>query len=179
LQQVNHNIEYTIPALKTVENKHGSENENEKDGKQCQHVATNVQMLDWFKGSDKDPTEVIELVHASAHLHTGGIKLELIDDETGEMLCQVSASNDDGSGSGSGSGSGDLRYGKSSAAGDEAGFLVASKPCVWGPPPLQPPPRFQRQHKLRTVAYYNCSTEHLGVMALWLNAASVLPKRRS
>jgi hypothetical protein len=105
------------------------------------------------------------------HMHAGGLRLEMVDDESGELLCEVHAAGGSAVG---GDGSGGLLYGASSAAGDESGFLVGSAPCVWGPPPLQPPPRFQKQHRIRTTAYYNCSVEHTGVMSLWLaGAASV------
>ena len=30
-------------------------------------------------------------------------------------------------------------------------------PCVWGPPPLSPPPRIRRNEHVRTVAFYNVS----------------------
>ena len=136
-----------------------------KAGPNCEHVATNVQMLDWVQGDDGHPTDTVELVYASGHMHAGGLRLDMVDDESGELLCTVHA---DAGIAGGGDGSGGLKYGNSSSAGNEAGFLVASKPCVWGPPPLSPPPRLQRQHKIRSVAYYNCSVEHRGVMALWL-----------
>jgi hypothetical protein len=155
LELTRHQVEYDVPV---------KANTNPQE-KECQHIATNVQMLDWAKGDPGDPTETIELVYASGHMHAGGLRLEMVDDDTGELLCEVHAASGV---AGGGDGSGGLRYGNSSAAGDEAGFLVASRPCVWGPPPLLPPPILQRNHKIRTVAYYNCSVEHHGVMALWL-----------
>lgn len=121
----------------------------------CVHVATNVQPIDLTEHDD--PDELIELVHAVGHLHVGGIRLELVDELTGQIVCTATPT-----------------YGSSAAAGDEAGFLVGIQPCVWGPPPLPPPPRFKRSHPMRTIAYYNSSQPHTGVMSLWLMSAAVV-----
>jgi hypothetical protein len=146
MDESSHQTEYTVPQCADPSS-------------DCVHVATNVQPLDWFAGdSSGAPSDVLELVHAAAHLHTGGLMLELFDDETGQLLCRVKPT-----------------YGHSLTApavpGDEAGYLVGSAPCVWGPAPLKSPPRLRRDHLLRTVAYYNSTTRHDGVMALWLMAA--------
>lgn len=121
----------------------------------CVHVATNVQPLDLAEKEDAD--ELVELVHAAGHLHHGGIALELVDELTGQLVCRATPT-----------------YGASAAAGDEDGFLVGIQPCVWGPPPLPPPPRFKRSHPMRTIAYYNSSRPHTGVMSLWLMSAAVV-----
>jgi len=115
-----------------------------------------ISSLEYFDmhghGSDMpDPNEELELVHAWGHQHIGAIGLELIRESTGEVICHTRP-----------------RYGASSSVGDEAGFLTGIPPCVWGPPPLAPPPRFRRGEIVRTVARYNSSEQHHGVMSLWL-----------
>jgi len=139
------NIEYDIPKCPK-----GTPPER------CVHIATSVEPIDLPEGAD--PDELIELVHAAGHMHVGGMHMDLIDDLTGQLVCRATPT-----------------YGTSDKAGDEAGYLVGIQPCVWGPAPLQPPPRFKRSHPVRTVAYYNSTTPHTGVMSLWLMSAAVVP----
>ena len=123
----------------------------------CVHVIESIEYFD--AGSNQDPNEEFELVHAWGHQHVAGIGLELFRVSTGELLCRSHP-----------------KYGTGVQAGDEDGFVVGIPPCVWGPPPLSPPPRIRRSEHLRTVARYNASERHHGVMSLWLlTAASLKP----
>jgi len=135
------NIEYTVPQCA-----HGTPVET------CVHVATNVQMLD-AKIANQTPDAMIDLVYAAGHVHTGAIRLELIDEETNQLLCEA-----------------DLKYGSSEKAGDEKGYLVGIFPCVW---PNAAPVRMRADHLLRTVAYYNSSVQRNGVMSLWLMSGAI------
>lgn len=136
------NIEYTVPQCAP-----GTPIEK------CVHVATNVQMLAPNISRERPDAE-IDLVYAAGHVHTGAIRLELIDEETNQLLCEA-----------------DLKYGSSEKAGDEKGYLVGSFPCVW---PNATPPRMRADHRLRTVAYYNSSVQRNGVMSLWLMSGAIV-----
>jgi len=130
----------------------------------CEHMVTTVQPFDrpshhFHNASHKvDPNEILELVHAWGHQHVGALGMELYNEQTGQLLCRTKP-----------------LYGRGNVAGDEAGFLVGIPPCVWGPPPLPPPPRIRRGDLLRTVARYNSTVPRHGVMSLWLMDAARLP----
>jgi len=130
----------------------------------CEHMISSVQPfgIPLQSGGNSsehfDPDEVLELVHAWGHQHVGALGMELFNEQTGQLLCRTKP-----------------RYGTGQAAGDEAGFLVGIPPCVWGPPPLAPPPRLRRGDLLRTVARYNSSQARHGVMSLWVMDAAPLP----
>lgn len=134
------NIEYDIP--KCAE---GTPREN------CVHTASTVQTIDYIPNTTDNPDELVELIQATGHVHKAAISLDLLDERTGDVVCHVSPD-----------------YGSSDKAGDEKGFLVGIKPCKFGFPPLQPPPRFRRSDLLRSVAKYNSTEGHTGVMSLWL-----------
>jgi len=121
----------------------------------CTHVISAVESFDM--SADEDPNEEIELVHAWGHQHVAGLGLELYREATGELLCKS-----------------EPHYGSGSQAGDEAGFVVGIKPCVWGPG-LAEPPRLRRSELVRTVAHYNSTEAHHGVMSLWILTASPVP----
>ena len=140
------NIEYDVPQC--------------SDGTpydHCVHVIESVEVFDVPSNNHSDPDEEFELVHAWGHQHIAGVGLELYRVSTNELLCQSHP-----------------KYGTGVQAGDEAGFLVGIPPCVWGPPPLSPPPRIRRSDHLRTVARYNASEKRHGVMSLWLMTAASL-----
>lgn len=143
------NIEYDIPRCSKGTPAH-----------LCVHTATGVQPLD-AGAADADADAEVELVHAAGHAHVGALRLDLVDELTGQLVCSAVPT-----------------YGKSREAGDEEGFLVGIEPCVWGEPPLRPPPRFKRSNPMRTVAYYNSSIARTGVMSLWLLAGSVVESGR-
>eukprot|EP00445_Apocalathium_hangoei_P040720 CAMPEP_0203970122 /NCGR_PEP_ID=MMETSP0359-20131031/97802_1 /ASSEMBLY_ACC=CAM_ASM_000338 /TAXON_ID=268821 /ORGANISM="Scrippsiella Hangoei, Strain SHTV-5" /LENGTH=491 /DNA_ID=CAMNT_0050908071 /DNA_START=33 /DNA_END=1508 /DNA_ORIENTATION=+ len=147
------NIEYDVPRCPE-----GSPPEF------CEHVTMSVQPFDLpmnrsRNGSAIDPDEVLELVHAWGHQHVGALGMELFHVRTGQLLCRTRP-----------------QYGNGSGAGDESGFVVGIPPCVWGPPPLSPPPRIRRGDLLRTMARYNSSEARHGVMSLWLMDAAPLAK---
>jgi hypothetical protein len=133
------NIEYDVPACPPEVPRH-----------HCYHSETNVQPLDIYSDQDH-PDEIVELIYAAGHLHLSGISIDLIDDLTGDVLCHT-----------------EPIYGNSDKAGDEKNYIVGIEPCVWGPPPLPPPPKLKRNHPMRTVAIYNNTVAHHGVMSLWL-----------
>uniref|UniRef100_A0A0G4FW18 Uncharacterized protein n=1 Tax=Chromera velia CCMP2878 TaxID=1169474 RepID=A0A0G4FW18_9ALVE len=148
------NIEYDVPQCPE-----GTPNER------CLHVLSTVQYVDTWKSFGPynvtaDPDDLVDLVYASAHIHAGGVRLDLIDEQTGQLLCST-----------------EPQYGEGVDAGDEKNYVVGIKPCIWGPPPLPPPPRFRKGDKLRTVATYDASKKRHGVMSLWLMSGADVPKK--
>merc|ERR1712007_128466 len=121
--------------------------------KNCVHVVEHVTQIGTqhlLPSVTSMPWDEIELLTARGHQHVAGLGLELYRNSTGELICK-----------------GHNRYGSSAAAGDEKGFLVSIPPCVWGPPPLPPPPRFKNGEFVRIVSRYDSSEQHLGVMGLY------------
>ena len=93
-----------------------------------------------------------ELVFAGAHFHVGGLSMELFNADTGQLICRNQAV-----------------YGGSDAPRDEEGYVVAIPPCVWGGGAGAPAPlRLHSSTRLRSVARYNSSMAHSGVMAFWM-----------
>ncbi len=84
----------------------------------------------------------------------GGLSLDLYEDATGELLCHSEPT-----------------YGTGDAAGDELGYLVGMSDCIFDPPRRMP-----RGTVVRTVARYNATEQHRGVMALWLMQVADPPK---
>jgi hypothetical protein len=123
----------------------------------CIHIASSVQAFGSLPTSMNASEYAIDLVYAAGHVHTGAISLELVDGITGQLLCNAK-----------------LRYGASEQPGDEAGYLVGIEPCVWNPPL-----RLKVGYPLRTVARYNNSEAHTGVMSLWLTAGNLVHLARS
>jgi len=126
---------------------------------QCEYVISSIEYFDMPLGmnsSEYDPDEELDLVHAWGHQHVAGLGLQMFKESTGELLCHTRP-----------------KYGNGADAGNEAGFVVGIPPCVWGPPPLAPPPRLRRRDLLRTVARYNSTEKHHGVMSLWILTAPV------
>lgn len=46
---------------------------------------------------------------------------------------------------------------------------------MWSALDGKPPPRLQRKHPIRSVVVYNNTEEIIGVMGLWIMAASEVP----
>jgi hypothetical protein len=146
------NAEYDIPKCNL------SDPMTHMEGDKCIHTLTfvrdmyyqipQIQMpLPWAK---------ISLLTARGHQHVGGIGMELYNDRTGELICMSKP-----------------RYGNGTEAGNEKGFMVGVPPCVWGPPPLSPPPVFGLHDKVRIVSHYDATKGHHGVMAFWFMQISV------
>jgi hypothetical protein len=115
----------------------------------CVHVATFVQDF-----SAAPPGVHFELITARGHQHVGGLGMELYNERTGELLCASHPVHGTG---------------PPTEAGNEGGFIVGTPPCVWGPAPLPPPPRFSRQDAVRVVSRYNSTETHHGVMGFWFH----------
>lgn len=133
------NAEYSIPACKPSE---GTERQSE-----CIHMASTQQSIGLaLKISDelyaRCPNGYAELVHAHGHQHVAGLGMELYDDNTGELLCATKPIYKDG-------------------------FIVGIPPCVWGPPPLRPPPILHWNDSIFMTSRYNSTEEHHGVMGFW------------
>merc|ERR1712188_263640 len=88
----------------------------------------------------------VDLVYAVGHLHVGGLSLDLYDDATGELICHSAPT-----------------YGTGLEAGNEAHYLTGMSDCVF-----DPPLKMKRETVVRTIARYNNTVAHHGVMALWL-----------
>uniref|UniRef100_A0A7S1LL98 Uncharacterized protein n=1 Tax=Alexandrium catenella TaxID=2925 RepID=A0A7S1LL98_ALECA len=151
------NIEYDIPACAP-----GTPPER------CLHVAETVQPVAYYDQHPKSPFEdhkgsdMVHLVFAAPHLHVAGLSLQLFDNTTNKLLCEVHAVKDN---------SGGVTYGHGHAAGDEDGYMVGLSTCRWDGAHA---PQFRRDHPLRMRAVYNASMYHTGVMSLWLmNVAPV------
>merc|ERR1712157_195501 len=99
------------------------------------------------KAEEGDHSEdLVSLVYAVGHLHVGGLSLDLYDDETGELICHSA-----------------LTYRTGLEAGNEAHYLTGMSDCVF-----DPPLKMKRETVVRTIARYNNTVAHHGVMALWL-----------
>lgn len=94
-----------------------------------------------------------ELLAASFHQHVGMVEGQLINADTGEMLCRSVGA-----------------YGAGEKVLDEAGYVVGIQPCVWNAgddPSLPQPPRLRLDSNLTSIALYNSTHPHGGVMAMW------------
>ena len=139
LNVTTNNVEYTVPACPEG-----------TPAAQCQHVVSTVQrpVSDWI---DHLKCDYVELVHAVGHVHSGAKQLQLVDNQSGQLLCDAG-----------------LTYGASRAAGDKAGYLVGIQPCVF-----QPPLKLYRETELRVTATYNNTVRIDGVMSLYFLQVSV------
>jgi len=102
--------------------------------------------VSFVEGINETDTSVIEMPYTVGHLHVGGLAIEMYNETTGELLCSSAP-----------------KYGFGQEAGDEAGYLVGMSSCTFDPPLVM-----RKNDKIRTVARYNASEPHTGVMALWL-----------
>merc|ERR1712232_746492 len=147
-EQGDENIEYDIPKCPP-----------NTPPEHCVHVAESVQPVGYFARKPwQKPhrSDLVDLVFAAPHLHWAGISMELFDHEANRSLCEVHKTPDGNAG---------VMYGNGTTAGNENGYLVGMRPCVWNGTDA---PRFRRDHKLRTRAVYNATDRHTGVMGLWL-----------
>merc|ERR1719188_1976881 len=81
------------------------------------------------------------------------IDVTLYDDDTGEVICRSEAI-----------------YGNGTEAGNENGYLIGMTPCSFLTPPV-----FPNNKKVRTVARYNNTEPHTGVMGLMLSTMYEVP----
>jgi hypothetical protein len=93
---------------------------------------------------------IIELAYALPHLHEGGLAIEMQDALTNRTVCK--ASREDGG----------VVYGTGTAAGNERGFITGFRTCAWGGTDA---PRFERDHPMRLIAYYDAREYITGAMA--------------
>jgi len=99
------------------------------------------------------PDGRFRLLFATMHAHLGFLRGTLVNKDSGEVLCQSVP-----------------EYGAADAAHDEEGYVVSILPCLWnagGDPSLPPPPVLNLDTTLLSIAEYNSSSHHYGVMALW------------
>jgi len=145
------NIEHDVPACPA-----GTPPE------ECIYVAESIQPVGYH--DRQSSSDEVDLVFAGPHLHWAGISLELIDHTTNKTLCHVKYTANN---------SGGVMYGTGQEPGNEEGYLVGLKPCIWD---AAEAPRFRRDHLLRTRAVYNATTSHTGAMSLWLMSVAAVPK---
>ena len=109
------------------------------------------------EGTDGEKDQLVELVYAVGHLHVGGLSIDIYDGEAGTLLCHS-----------------ETTYGNGTAAGDEKSYLVGMSPCIFGLDEFGKPPVLKKSTVIRTVARYNSTVNHHGVMSLFiLNVADV------
>lgn len=136
---------------------------------ECVFVTESVQPVGYYGGVHHHhekhlASDMVDLVFAAPHLHWSGLSIELIDHETNKTLCEVHRASDN---------LGGVMYGNGTEPGNEDGYLVGLRPCVWGGAAAAP--RFRRDHLLRARSVYNASSYHMGVMSLWLMSVSAVP----
>jgi len=110
-----------------------------------------------------------KLLYAAGHMHLGGLSLELINADTGALICRNSPIYD-----------------------ENTGLITSIPPCVWGDvnvleeareggqgQGLPAPPVLAGETRLLSIARYNSSGKgHVGVMASWqMRGAYVLGER--
>jgi len=142
-----HNAEYSIQAC--------DPSTGTLERQDCIHLATNVVPLNALPAGTG-----FELITARGHQHVAGLGMEMYNDRTGELICASHPTHGTG---------------LPTDAGNEGGYIVGIPPCVWGPAPLRPPPRFTREDALRIVSRYNSTETHHGVMGFWFVQYHLLP----
>lgn len=104
----------------------------------------------------------MRLLYASIHQHIGMVRGTLLNADTGQLLCRTVPV-----------------YGSSDTAHDEEGYAVGNLPCLWDAgqdASLPPPPVIPLNATLMSIAEYNSSTRHYGVMSLWEMRGGWVPK---
>lgn len=112
-----------------------------------------------FDESTVDPRKGFKLVMAASHCHAPNcIRQELINKDTGEMLCY-----------------GKTHLGSTEENYREAGYLF-TPPCLWGSPEdgLLPPPVLLQNTTLQMITYFNSTYDHPGQMGIWQMKAAVV-----
>jgi len=95
----------------------------------------------------------VRTLYVSMHSHVGVLSGELLNVETGELLCRIWPI-----------------IGTSDTLLDERGYAVGIVPCIWdagGDASLPTAPVVPLNATLMAIARYNSSVGHLGVMSLW------------
>ena len=131
------------------------------------HLESTILVRDLFSGADRPcdfesdancvPLEMapdgVALVYANFHCHPPAcLDAGLWNDETGELICQVTAV-----------------YGQGDSAADDAGYHRVP-PCVWGSTEdgLRPPPTLSLDARLRGSMRANSTYGQYGMMGIWM-----------
>ena len=131
------------------------------------HLESTILVRDLFSGADRPcdfesdancvPLEMapegVALVYANFHCHPPAcLDAGLWNDETGELICQVTAV-----------------YGQGDSAADDAGYHRVP-PCVWGRTEdgLRPPPTLSLDARLRGSMRANSTYGQYGMMGIWM-----------
>ena len=116
---------------------------------------TSAQCMDGSKVSDE---KGFKLMMAASHCHAPNcIRQELINKETGEMLCN-----------------GTTHLGLTEDNYNEEGYLF-TPPCLWGDSDhLMPPPVLKKDTKMQMITYFNSTFFHPGQMGIWQMKAAVV-----
>merc|ERR1712232_1262565 len=103
----------------------------------------------------KSFTRITPLV-MTPHMHApSGVREEIWNADTGEILCNVTAKY------------GSLSYGPTSQVFNEANY-IAIDPCIFGNQPgLQKPWQLSPDTRITAIKYFNNTFRHLGQMAQW------------
>jgi len=83
-------------------------------------------------------------------VHEGAISIELQDAVTNRTLCYASRAD------------GGILYGSGRTAGNEAGYIVGFRECIFG---VHEAPQIAPGHPLRITSYYNATRYITGAMA--------------
>ena len=94
--------------------------------------------------------ELVEVPYMRPHVHEGAISIELLDAMTNHTLCFASRAD------------GGIVYGSGNNAGNEAGYLVGFRECIFG---ASEAPLIAPGHPLRIISYYNATKHITGAMA--------------
>eukprot|EP00949_MAST-11_sp_MAST-11-sp1_P003017 g3017.t1 len=102
------------------------------------------------RGGKFPQSQEIDLVHVSGHCHAPScVSMELINADTGQTICLI-----------------EPVYGTGDGIMDEAGYVVALPPCIFGQEEgLQAPPRLSLDTNLTAIKKANSTNFHYGVMA--------------
>jgi len=109
-------------------------------------------------------SDLVDIASARPHVHFNALSLQLIDDVTGEVLCEAHNTE---------RGDGSIRHGRGTSPGDELGLVVGLEQCSWSGKNAR---RYRRDHPMRSRVVYNASQRQFGAMGIWkVMVANVKP----